>query len=155
MSVIERGADLQYRFFDAVRSRKARDLASGKATASDFEALRGARQCLVVTFKRSGEGVPTPVNFGLSDGRVYFRSEPRSAKVARLRRNSRVLVAPCNLRGKPTGAAAEGSARVVEAGEVERAEAAVAGNWSAPMKLLERGLDRMPLDIVYVEVTPE
>jgi len=154
MTVTERMADLQYRVFDTVRSRRADEVASAEPTVHDFDALRGARQCLVVTFKRSGEGVPTPVNFGLSDGRVYFRSEPRSAKIARLRRNPRVLIAPCNIRGKPTGPVAEGTARVVESAEVARAEAAVAANWSAPMTALERGLERMPLGLAYVEVTP-
>jgi PPOX class probable F420-dependent enzyme len=155
MSLVERGADLQYRFLDAVRSRRAADVASGEATASDFSALRDARQCVVATYKRSGEAVPTPVNFGLSsEGLVYFRSEPRSKKVVRIRHNPRVRVSPCNFRGKPTGAAAEGAARVLTGGEAERAEAIVADNWTTPMRIVERGLDRLPVELVYVEIRP-
>ena len=155
MSLAERGADLQYKFLDAVRSRKAAEVVSGEATATDFAALGGARQCVVVTYKRSGEAVPTPVNFGLSDdGLVYLRAEPRSAKVKRIRRNPRVRVAPCNMRGKPTGPITEGTARVVSAAEADRAEAVVAGNWTAPMKVVERGLDRLPIEMAYVEISP-
>jgi PPOX class probable F420-dependent enzyme len=100
--------------------------------------------------------VPTPVNCGLSEdgARLYFRSELRSAKVRRLQRDPHVRVCPCNLFGKPKGRVVECTARVLDPGEAAEAEAAVASNWSAPMKPLERGLDRMPLEIAYVEITP-
>ena len=108
-----------------------------------------------MTFKRSGEAVPSPVNFGLSaDGRLYFRSEPRSAKVRRIGRDPRVRVCPCNFRGRPTGQLVEGTARVLAASESGRAEAIVASNWTPSMKVLERGLDRLPLELAYIEVRP-
>ena len=155
MSVIRRLTDLQYRVLDRLRHRDAFRLADRPATAADFTGLHGARQCLVVSFKRSGEAVPTPVNFGLSDEtHLYFRCEPRSAKALRIRRDPEVLVAPCDFRGKPTGAAARGTARVVSPADRDRADAVVAANWTPAMRALERGLDRMPLDLVYVEVTP-
>jgi hypothetical protein len=69
--------DFGYRLMDAGRSRKAAQATRERAGATSFDALRGARQGLVVTFKRPGEPVPTPVNIGLSDdGRVYFRAGP-------------------------------------------------------------------------------
>jgi PPOX class probable F420-dependent enzyme len=153
--VIKTLADLQYRLLDRMRHREAFEAARREGTASDFESLRAARQCLVVSFKRSGEPVPTPVNFGLSDeGRLYFRSEPRSAKVRRIRRDPHVRVCACDMRGKPNGPLAEGAARIVPRSENERADSIVASNWNAPMKVLERGLDRLPLELAYVEVTP-
>jgi uncharacterized protein len=138
-----------------MRHREAFEAADREGTAPDFEALRGARQCLVVTFKRSGEAVPTPVNFGLSDdGLLYFRSEPVSAKVRRIRREPRVRVCGCSVRGKPRGPMAEGIARVLQQAESERADSIIESNWSPPMRVLERGLDRLPLELAYVEVTP-
>ena len=151
---MKRVVDLQYRLLDRMRHRKAFEIARRPGTATDFDGFRGARQCLLVTFKRSGEPVPTPVNFGLGSGRLYFRSEPRTAKVKRIRRDPHVRICPCDLRGKPTGATVEGRARVLSGGEAERADAALAGNWTKSMKAMERGLDRMPLEIVYVEVEP-
>lgn len=146
---------LQYKLYDRMRHPRAFEVAREPGTAADFSALRGARQCLIVTFRRSGEPVPTPVNFGLSeDGSLYFRSEPHVAKIKRLGRDPRVRVCPCNLRGKPTGPLAEGTARVVPEGESERAAAVVAANWSAWMRPLERGGDRIGIPMVYVEVTP-
>ena len=89
MSVVERLADLQYRALDRARHAGAFEVAREAGTATSFASLRGARQCLLVTFKRSGE-----------------------------------------------------------------AEAAVARNWSAAMRPLERGLDLLPIETVYVEVVP-
>jgi PPOX class probable F420-dependent enzyme len=147
--------DLNYRVLERARHRGALEVGSGPATARDFAALRDSRQCLVVTYKRSGEAVPTPVNFGLeSDRRLYFRSEPTSAKVRRIQRDPRVRVCPCDMRGKPTGATATATARVVQGAEAERADAVLSANWTTPMKLMERGLDRLPLEMVYVEVHP-
>jgi uncharacterized protein len=154
MSVAERIADLQYKVLDRMRDRRAFETARRGGTAADFDGFRDARQCLVVTFKRSGEPVPTPVNFGLAFGRLYFRSEPRSAKVKRIRRDPHVRVCPCNLRGRPSGEMVEGRARLLSGGDMERADAALAGNWTKGMKAMERALDRLPIEMVYVEVEP-
>jgi uncharacterized protein len=151
---MRRLVDLQYRVLDRMRHRDAFEVARRPGSASDFDGFRGARQCLVVSFKRSGEPVPTPVNFGLAAGRLYFRSEPRSAKVKRIRRDPHVRICPCNLRGRPTGETVEGTARLLAGEDAERADAALAGNWTPSMKAMERGLDRLPLEIVYVEVKP-
>jgi PPOX class probable F420-dependent enzyme len=150
----QRIADLQYRALDRLRDRRALEVAGQPGSAANLSGLRGARQCLVVTFKRSGEPVPTPVNFGLASGRLYFRSEPRSAKVKRIRRDPHVRVGPCNLRGRPAGAMVEATARVLSGEAAERADAALAGNWTTSMRVMERGLDRLPIEMVYVEVEP-
>jgi hypothetical protein len=147
--------DLAYPLMDRGRHRRAAEAARGPATAQGFESLRGARQALLVTYKRSGEPVPTPVNVGLSDdGRLYFRTEPHVAKVRRIRNNPRVLVGPCNLRGKPRGPMAEGIARVLDPDESEPAAALVSANWSAFMRPGERGMDLLGVPVVYVEVVP-
>lgn len=145
----------QYKVYDRMRHRRAFEIAREEGTAKDFESLRKARQCLVVTFRRSGEPVPTPVNFGLSDdGRLYFRSEPHVAKIKRLKRDSHVRVCACNLRGKPRGSLVEATARVLPESETERANAIVEANWRLDMKIFERSYDRIGVPEVYVEVTP-
>ena len=80
------------------------DAASGvPGTADSFQALIGEEFALLVTFRRSGEPVPTPVWFGLHDGRVYVESLADAGKVKRLGHDRRVRVAPCTVRGKPNG----------------------------------------------------
>jgi PPOX class probable F420-dependent enzyme len=146
---------VQYKVFDRMRHPRAFEVARETGTAHDFEAFRGARQCLLVTFRRTGEPVPTPVNFGLAeDGGLYFRSEPHVGKMKRLRRDPHVRVCPCSVRGKPLGPLAEGTARILSEPENERAYAIVASNWRPDVKLIERAYDRIGVPVVYVEVTP-
>lgn len=146
---------LQYRLLNRMRHPDAFEVGRRTPTAGDFESLRAARQCLVVTFAESGEPVPTPVNCGLSeDGLLYFRSEPETGKVKRIRHNPRVRVCACDMRGKPRGPVFEGVARVLDGEESEGADAALAGSWTSGMKVMERGLEHLPIDLVYVEVAP-
>ena len=157
MTVATRLIDAQYRVYDRMRHRRAFEVAREPGSAHTFDALRGARQALVVTFKRSGEAVPTPVNFGLDDeGRLYFRSERRVAKIRRIENDPHVRVGPCNFRGKPTGPMAEGRARVLPSDELDHAYAAIAANWGPGSRPYEKVVDRY-LDqerAAYVEVTP-
>jgi uncharacterized protein len=155
LSLPSRIMAMQYKVFDRIRHPKAFEVAREEGTAQDFEGFRGARQALVVTFKRSGEPVPTPINFGLSDeGKLYFRSEPHVAKIRRLQRDPHVRLCPCNLRGKPLGPMVEARAEVLPAPQNERCHAIVKANWRFDTKLLERTYDRLGVPEVYVEVTP-
>ena len=73
---------------------------SVQRTAADLEARFPGRFLSVTSFKRDGTGVATPVWF-VSDGRRLFAlTDLHSAKVRRVRRNPRVLVAPCRADGK-------------------------------------------------------
>jgi uncharacterized protein len=68
--------------------------------SADLEALFPGRYLSVTSFKRDGTGVATPVWF-VSDGtRLYALTDARSAKVRRMRRDPKVLIAPCRPDGK-------------------------------------------------------
>ena len=145
----------QYKVYDRLRHPRAFEVAGRPGTAADFSGFRGARQCLLVTFKRSGEPVPTPVNFGLSEyGKLYFRSEPHVAKIRRLRNNPHVRVCPCNIRGKPTGEVVEATAQVLPESENERSQRILDTNYRPEMKVFERTGDRLNVPAAYVEVVP-
>lgn len=63
-------------------------------------AFCSGRYLSVTSFKRDGTGVATPVWF-VSDGtRLFAFTDLRSAKVRRIRRNPKVLVASCRVDGK-------------------------------------------------------
>jgi uncharacterized protein len=146
--------ELQNRFYDRVRS-PASERALLDSSKGRFDQLRGHKYCLIVTFKRDGTGVPTPVWFGLDgDGRLYFRTGSQVAKVRRIRHNPRVLVAPCSVRGKPLGPSVEGTARVLAEDDVERAEASIQSNYGLGRRLYEKAADAVGGDEVYVEVVP-
>jgi PPOX class probable F420-dependent enzyme len=156
MSVLgKRLAKLSDRFYDRMRHRDAFAAARAGPAAQGFQALRGAKYCLLVSFRRSGAPVPTPIWFGLDDeGRLFVRTDADAGKVKRIRANDRVLVAPATVRGKPTGPLAEGVARVLPATEEERAERALRANYGLGRRLYEGMSEPLGVPTVYVEVTP-
>jgi PPOX class probable F420-dependent enzyme len=152
---VSRAEDLSNRFYDRIRSRAAYG-ATKESSAGSFDHVRGHKYALIVTFKRSGEPVPTPVWFGLDDaGRLYFRTGAEVAKLRRIRNNPRVLVAPCTVRGKPRGPSTEGTARALPQAEWEHAESAIASNYGLGRRLYERTGEAFTSDAFpYVEVVP-
>jgi PPOX class probable F420-dependent enzyme len=152
MTVAERLSTGWYGFLGRIRSPEAAEVT--KAETTGFEHLQGGKHCLLVTYRRSGETVPTPVWFGLADGRVYARSEERVGKVKRIRANPRVLLAPCDNRGKPKGPAAEGRARILAPEEEERAERAIQANFGLGRRMYEGVAMSVGPEGVYIEVTP-
>ena len=139
--------------YDRIRHRSATSVVDQPATG-DLDDLERRGYCLLVTYKRSGEPVPTPVWFGVADGKLYARTEANSWKVKRIRREPRVLVAPCTMRGRPLGPPFEGEARVLEPGDHDRAEAAVAANYGLERRVYVRLLGEAPDDVAFIEVVP-
>jgi PPOX class probable F420-dependent enzyme len=152
MTVAEKLSDGWNGFLGRIRHPSAGDVTH--AEASGFGHLEGGKHCLLVTYRRSGEAVPTPVWFGLADGKVYARSEERVGKVKRIRANPRVLVAPCDNRGKPKGPAAEGRARILSPDEEKAAEAAIQANFGLGRRMYEGVAMSVGPEGVYIEVTP-
>jgi PPOX class probable F420-dependent enzyme len=75
----------------------------------------------LATFRRDGRAVETPVWFAARDGRLYAFSEARAGKMKRLRNDSRIRVAACNVRGKVHGDWISGTARRVDDPAVQAA----------------------------------
>jgi PPOX class probable F420-dependent enzyme len=120
---------LENRFYRLVRDPRAATAAEGEIVPWHTDRLRGAEYCLVTSFRADGTPVGTPMWFGVADGHVYVRSEAGDAKVRRIVRNPEVLVGPCAARGRPTGPAMRGHARILDApAEIEAAERALRAN---------------------------
>ncbi len=154
-AVGEQFARLSDRFYDRMRHPGAAVAARAEPSAQGFGALRGQKYCLLVTFRKSGEPVPTPVWFGLDgDGRLYVRTEAEAAKVRRIRADARVRVAPASARGKPTGPMAAGTARVLAPSERARAEQALKANYGLGRRLYEGVSGPLGVETAYLEVTP-
>jgi PPOX class probable F420-dependent enzyme len=149
---------LMFRATDKFRHRGAFEAGDMTPTGTDFTGFDKTRQIVLVTFKRSGEAMPSPINHGVADGKLYVRTDASTGKVKRLRNNPRVVVVPCSLRGKPQGQAVAGVARILPESEQAHADEVIAANWSLPMKVLERGIDRgvaaFGIQMAYIEVLP-
>lgn len=112
------------------------------------------KRALLVTYRRDGTPVPTPVWAAEADGRLYVRSERTAGKIKRLRRDPRALVAPCTVRGKPLGSPFEATARMLPSEEEAVAEHALARRYGLGRALFEWTFDRMRIDMCYLEITP-
>lgn len=98
------------------------------------------RYVSLATFRRDGRAVETPVWVAEEDGRLYVFTEARSGKVKRLRRDSRVRLAPCSVRGTRRGDWVEGRARIVDDAETEaRGYRALGRKYGWQMKLANLG----------------
>jgi PPOX class probable F420-dependent enzyme len=116
--------------------------------------LSAHKRTLLVTFRRSGAAVATPVWAAESGGLFYVRSERAAGKIKRLRNDPRVLVAPCTVRGRPLGAPLEATAAVVSPEREQVAEQALSRRYGLGRALFEWTFDRMRIDMCYLEIVP-
>ncbi len=95
-----------------------------------------ARYVSLVTFRRNGDAVATPVWIAAAGDRFYVFSEGRAGKIKRLRRNPAVRVAACDFKGRVTGAWREGHGRIVDDRDVvARAYRALRAKYGWQMRL--------------------
>ncbi len=83
------------------------------SSASPGVALADARFIDLVTFRRTGVPVGTPVLFVIDGDRLLVRTAADSGKLKRLRHTSKVEVAACDQRGRRLGPAISGRARIL------------------------------------------
>ena len=92
-----------------------------------FAAFAGQRYLSLETFKKSGQGVKTPVWFAAepslkldsNDAKLYVYTIGVSGKVKRIRNNSRVNVAPCDMRGGLKGEWVPARAEILAGAEAQ------------------------------------
>jgi uncharacterized protein len=148
-------ADASYWVYDRMRHKAAFDSAAQPGTAPDFAGLREHKYALLVTFRKDGTAVPTPVWFAMLDDRRFAtHTEERTAKVRRIRRDPRARVFPCDPRGKPLGPGVEAIARILEtAEECEQAEAALDRHYGRTRRIYDKVMVDQG-DMVYLELAP-
>src|SRR3954451_4654059 len=102
----------------------------------------------LTTYRKDGTAVTTPVGHVPHDGELVIVAEARAGKVKRIRRDARVVVTVCDIRGRvaPGAASAEGTARLLDEDGTQAARALLArrylmsrvGNWFARILRLRR-----------------
>jgi PPOX class probable F420-dependent enzyme len=144
-----------HRLYDRVRHPAAGDvIVASSAPARGFDGLLEHKYCLVITYRRDGTAVPTPVWFGVDGARLYFHTGVSAAKVKRIRANGRAAVAPCTARGEPLGPAVEYRARILDSEEDRRrAEQAIRSHYGIGRMLYMRLRSREPREAAYIEVS--
>jgi PPOX class probable F420-dependent enzyme len=77
-----------------------------------FSYLRGRKYIDLVTFRKSGVPVHTPVWFADEGSKLYIFSRRDAGKMKRIRNNARVELAPSSIRGRALGPYVPATARV-------------------------------------------
>lgn len=96
------------------------------------------RYISLVTFKKNGDPVATPVWFAEMDGRYYVFTEGGAWKVKRLQRNPAVRAAPCRVLGSVTGSWVAGTGRIIDdPARIRRAEAAFRAKYGWQIRLFD------------------
>jgi hypothetical protein len=96
-----------------------------------FAAFAGQKYLNLETFKKSGDGVKTPVWFAAepsarldsNDAKLYVYTIGVSGKVKRIRNNPRVRIAPCTMRGEVRGEWVDARAEIVTGAEADHGTA--------------------------------
>jgi PPOX class probable F420-dependent enzyme len=104
-----------------------------------IETLARAKYVSLTTFRRDGTPVATPVWLVHHDGEIRVLTGASSAKVRRLRNDPRVRVAPCDLRGRITGDAVDGTGCVLDPAESVITRAAIRKRYGLLGRLAFRG----------------
>ena len=110
----------------------------------------------LVTFRKSGVGVKTPVWFVLDGNRLVMYTLGTSGKVKRIRNNSRVQVGPSDVAGKPLGEMVEARARFLQSDEATRAEKLLGKKYGLLYAALnlQRKLGGAKTPRAFIEITP-
>lgn len=152
----ERLAKAMDRGYDRMRDPSVFRIGRDEAVGGTFHQLRGSKYGLLLTFRRNGEPVPSPVWMAVdSEGRVYVQTAAKSGKVKRIRNDPAVLIAASNMRGRPRGPVLRGTARVLPQEEWRHAEATLVEAFGLGRKLYQRAFPMGEGVLAYVEVAPE
>lgn len=81
---------------------------------SEVERLAAGKYLLLTTFRKDGTPLPTPVWVARDGDELVVWTVANSGKIKRIRRDGRVELAPCDIRGRQTGPSTKGTARVLD-----------------------------------------
>jgi uncharacterized protein len=131
--------------------------ALGETMATNYFSAFAKHQYMnLVTYRKSGEGVKTPVWFAQDGNRLVMLTQPAAGKLKRIRNNPCVQIAPSDVRGNPLGATIEAQARILSASEYKHAEQIISKKYSLVYAALriQAKLRGQNMERVFIEITP-
>jgi uncharacterized protein len=98
------------------------------STSSGFSSFEKSKYLNLETFRKSGEGIRTPIWFAADSAvplnsdaaKLYLYTIGDTGKVKRIRNNARVKIAPCDARGNVIGGWVDGRAEIVTGADAAR-----------------------------------
>jgi PPOX class probable F420-dependent enzyme len=121
-----------------------------------LDALAASSYLSLTTFKKDGTAVATPVWLARDGDHLYVITDSASGKAKRLRNSRRVLLAPCDMRGRFESPQVEGTALVLDLpADVDAVRARIKGRYGLQYTLATLGarLRRSQAPQVGLEIT--
>ena len=84
------------------------------ASRDKLSQFAGKKYISIETYRKTGDPVRTPVWFVEENGELFVRTDSDTGKMKRIRNNSRVRVAVCNIHGSIKGSWVNGEARTTD-----------------------------------------
>ncbi|MDB1090043.1 PPOX class F420-dependent oxidoreductase [Streptomyces sp. ACA25] len=121
-----------------------------------LERLSAGKYVLVTTFRKDGRAVGTPVWAARDGDALAVWTAADSGKVKRLRNRADVRLAPCDVRGRPTGGEVSGRAEILDAEGSRRHRQLIARKYGLTGRLVLLGsrLRRGSGGTVGIRITP-
>ena len=141
---------IENKFLDRIRTGDAMRAAT-EPPIGTVASLEGRKYCVLVTYKKNGDPIPSPLWFGIADGRIYAHTG--GMKLKRIERNPDVRVAPCTFRGTPVAPPLVGTCRILPPGEIDVAERALQEHYGITRTLYYKVFHQDDLGS-YIEFTP-
>ncbi|MBB5805095.1 PPOX class probable F420-dependent enzyme [Saccharothrix ecbatanensis] len=118
--------------------------------------LATGKYLLLITFRKNGAAVPTPVWVAGEGGTLYAWSAADAGKVKRIRRSGDVRIGPCDIKGKPTGEQIPATARLLDQAGSDRVRSLIAKKYGVMGRITLFGsrLRRGREGTVGIEITP-
>jgi uncharacterized protein len=121
-----------------------------------FDDLSNTRYVSLVTYRKTGEAVATPVWFVVGAGRGNVYTGQKTGKLKRIMSDPRVQVAPCSLRGKVKGSYRSGVARVLDGSQVQPVRAAFASKYGLQWRfVIRRGERGGASSSAFIQIAPD
>jgi uncharacterized protein len=131
------------------------DLSPQVAPTPTLEPFVHQRYVLLITYRRDGALVGTPVSIAVDGDHAFVRTWDTTWKLKRIRNNPEVEVAPSTMRGKPTGPVIHARARILEGDESAYAVRAIARKHRILHGFLVPLVHRLRRNkTVHIELTP-
>jgi uncharacterized protein len=127
-----------------------------------FSAFRKQKYLNLETFKKSGQGVQTPVWFAADPNvdistdaaRLFVYTIGATGKVKRIRNNGHVKIAPCTVRGRVIGPWQDARAQIITGEEAARGMALITKKYSPWTHVLTFFASFRPRPRVVMSITP-
>lgn len=123
---------------------------------SETEQFKAQNYLNLKTYRRNGEGVPTPVWFVRDGEKFYIRTLTGSGKVKRIRNNANVQIMPCGQQGEPLGKWIAAQAReIIDAETYASVKVLLLAKYGEMVEVLEAQSQEQGYQYTVLLVEPE